>query len=218
MSDDEPITLAEACNLYPRSRLTVSTLRAEAARGRLTIFRMGKRDYTTIAFMRDMVRRCQDEDYRRDSISMRQEANGLSETDNALPAQAALRRTVVALKQGIRVSRAKAHTQARNRPANRRHPLGLCQRTLAVHPSGKERRLQHWQFVKVVGQQAPLRRDLAQLPSLCRGENTRCRSARSGSLARSNRILASGIRPVAGDARCNATAEVPTARAVATPQ
>jgi hypothetical protein len=74
---------------------------------------MGKRDYTTIAFMRDMVRRCQDEDYRRDSISMRQEANGLSETDNALSAQAALRQTVVALKQGMpRISGKSTHPSA----------------------------------------------------------------------------------------------------------
>ena len=110
MSDDEPITLGEACELYPRSRLTKSTLRAEAARGRLTIFRIGKRDYTTVAFMRDMVRRCQDEDYRRNSISTRQEASGLSEMDNALSAQAALNQTVVALKQGLpRISGKNTH-------------------------------------------------------------------------------------------------------------
>ena|SRR5215472_13647061 len=117
MSDDEPITLAEACELYPRSRLTKSTLRAEAARGRLTIFRMGKRDYTTVAFMRDMVRRCQDEDYRRDSISTPQDASGLSEMDNALSAQAALKQTVVALKQGLpRISDKNTQQSADQRP------------------------------------------------------------------------------------------------------
>ena len=100
MSDEEPITLVEACKLYPRSRLTISTLRAEAARRRLTIFRLGKRDYTTVA-MAEMVRRCRDEDYRRDSTSMRQEANGSSETENALSARAALSQTVAALKQGL---------------------------------------------------------------------------------------------------------------------
>lgn len=117
MSDDEPITLGEACELYPRSRLTKSTLRAEAARGRLTIFRIGKRDYTTVAFMRDMVRRCQDEDYRRDSISTLQEASGLSEMDKALSAQAALNQTVVALKQGLpRISGKNTHQSAGQRP------------------------------------------------------------------------------------------------------
>ena len=63
---EEPITLVEACKLYPRSRLTVSTLRAEAARRRLEIFRLGKRDYTTQQAMAEMVRRCREEDYRRD--------------------------------------------------------------------------------------------------------------------------------------------------------
>jgi hypothetical protein len=38
LEDDEPITLAEACKLFPRAKLTVSTLRAEAGRGRLDIF------------------------------------------------------------------------------------------------------------------------------------------------------------------------------------
>ena len=32
MTDAEPIPLADACQLYPGARLTVSTLRAEAAR------------------------------------------------------------------------------------------------------------------------------------------------------------------------------------------
>jgi len=44
IADDEPITLAKACDLFPHVPLTVSTLRAEAARGRLDIFRLGKRD------------------------------------------------------------------------------------------------------------------------------------------------------------------------------
>jgi hypothetical protein len=44
LADDEPIPLADACQLFPRARLTVSTLRAEADRGRLEIFRLGKRD------------------------------------------------------------------------------------------------------------------------------------------------------------------------------
>jgi hypothetical protein len=34
-TDDEPITLAAASRLYPNAKLTVSTLRAEATRGRL---------------------------------------------------------------------------------------------------------------------------------------------------------------------------------------
>lgn len=97
-ADDDPITLAEACKLFPRAKLTVSTLRAEADRERLEIFRLGKRDYTTLRSMREMVRRCQAEDHRRRYTSMR-EVNG-SSTERLASAQAALNQTVQALKGG----------------------------------------------------------------------------------------------------------------------
>jgi hypothetical protein len=99
--DEEPITLADACNLYPRAGLTVSTLRAEATRGRLVVFRLGRRDYTTPRDMRELVRKCRDEDYRRDCTSIRPEAGGSSETERASSARAALSATVTALKQGL---------------------------------------------------------------------------------------------------------------------
>jgi hypothetical protein len=99
--DDEPITLAEACQLYPRAKLTISTLRAEAARGRLDIFRLGKRDYTTPAAMREMVRKCQDAGRHRASILTQNVSNESSATARALSAQAALRETVVALRQNL---------------------------------------------------------------------------------------------------------------------
>jgi hypothetical protein len=108
MTDDDPITLREACALYSQARLTVSTLRAEAARGRLDIFRLGRRDYTTPQAMREMVRRCQDAARRRASISIQDEANGSSETAHVSFAQAALNTTVLALKRDL------PHTSARN--------------------------------------------------------------------------------------------------------
>jgi hypothetical protein len=101
MQDDEPITLADACELYPRAKLTVSTLRAEAGRGRLKIFRLGRRDYTTCRDMQEMIERCREEDYRRDCILTSAEANGSSEMERASSAQAALSATVTALKQGL---------------------------------------------------------------------------------------------------------------------
>jgi len=58
MTEDDPITLKQACGLYPRAKLTVSTLRAEARRGRLEIFRLGRCDSITAEAMREMVRRC----------------------------------------------------------------------------------------------------------------------------------------------------------------
>lgn len=96
----EPITLAEACELYPRSKFKVSTLRAEAGRGRLDIFRIGKRDYTTPAAMREMIRKCQDAARHRASTSTQDGNSGLSETDRASSARAALSQTVEALKSG----------------------------------------------------------------------------------------------------------------------
>lgn len=69
MSTDDPITLAEACKLFPRAHLTASTLRAERDRGRLNIFRLGRRDYTTEADMREMVKSSKDESSRRVSTT-----------------------------------------------------------------------------------------------------------------------------------------------------
>lgn len=101
MTDAAPITLAEACTLYPKARLTISTLRAEAARGRLDIFRLGRRDYTTVEAMREMVRKCQDAARHRASTSIPEGSNGLSETLALSSAQAALNQTVLALKGGL---------------------------------------------------------------------------------------------------------------------
>ena len=98
---DEPLTLKEACALYPRCKFTVSTLRAESSRGRLDIFRMGRRDYTTAAAMREMIRRCQDAARLRASTSTENGDSGSSGTDRASSALAALSQTVVALKSGL---------------------------------------------------------------------------------------------------------------------
>ena len=73
---EEPITLVEACKLYPRSRLTVSTLRAEAARRRLEIFRL---ESATTLLNRPWLKWCVDAAKKitaETSTSMRQEANG----------------------------------------------------------------------------------------------------------------------------------------------
>ncbi len=55
--DDSPITLAEACEKIFAGKIKAATLRAEAERGYLTIFRIGRRDFTTPAFVREMVRK-----------------------------------------------------------------------------------------------------------------------------------------------------------------
>ena len=99
--ENEPITLVEACEIFSRAKLTKSTLRAEADRGHLDIFRLGKRDYTTVRSMRAMVSKCQEESRRRGSTLTRNAANGSSEMAQASSAQAALKQTVTALKAGL---------------------------------------------------------------------------------------------------------------------
>jgi hypothetical protein len=113
--DNDPFPLAEACKIFPHAKLTPSTLRAEANRGRLAVFRLGKRDYTTIAAMRDMVRRCQESACRPASTSIPPGANGLSETEQLSSAQDALSQTLKALKgDSVNTSRASiSQNQAR---------------------------------------------------------------------------------------------------------
>ena len=98
VDDDEPITLAEACKLFPHAKLTLSTLRAENERGNLDIFRLGKRDYTTPGSMREMVRLCREKNRRRGSTSMSRASNGLSETERTHVALAAAQETLRKLK------------------------------------------------------------------------------------------------------------------------
>jgi hypothetical protein len=97
-SDENPITLRDACEVYFRNRIKVASLRAEAARGRLDIFRIGRTDFTTIKDLREMERRCRAEKQVRASISTRDASSGLSETARISSAQDALRRSVSALK------------------------------------------------------------------------------------------------------------------------
>jgi len=73
---DDPITLKEACNLFPRAHLTPSALRAERDRGRLNIFRLGRRHYTTEADMRAMVKSSKESSRRRVSTSTTNADNG----------------------------------------------------------------------------------------------------------------------------------------------
>ena len=112
-SDWEPVPLADACRMFPRIRLTPSTLRAEAARGRIDIFRIGRRDYVTLASIQDMVSKCHDEDRRRAFTSMM--ANGASETAHIASGLVALSQTAMELKSGSPNSSDKSMNQRRDR-------------------------------------------------------------------------------------------------------
>jgi hypothetical protein len=111
-SEDDPITLADACRIVFADKIKVATLRAEASRGRLVIFRIGKRNFTTVNEVRRMVERCRVEREGQGSTLIHDGSNGLSETDRISSAQAALKTTL----QGLRGS--SRNTSARNTSRN----------------------------------------------------------------------------------------------------
>ena len=113
IESDEPITLKEACAVHYRNRIKVASLRAEAARGRLDIFRVGRTDFTTLKNIREMERRCRVEKQARASTLTGPESNGSSETERLSSAQAALSLTVERLKGSSQ------NTLAASTPRNR---------------------------------------------------------------------------------------------------
>jgi hypothetical protein len=98
---ETPITLGEACAIF-RGNLTPATLWAEQKRGRLVIFKIGRRYYTTRNDVELMVSKCRDEAKAPGSISTRIVERGQSETDRAQSAQAALSASVIRLRKSSR--------------------------------------------------------------------------------------------------------------------
>lgn len=89
--DTDPITLQDAASHFGFS---VWTLRTEAGKGRLAIYRIGRKDYTTANDVREMVEKCRVEKRGQGSISIRSASNGSSGTDRASSALAAANETV----------------------------------------------------------------------------------------------------------------------------
>jgi hypothetical protein len=98
MSDDDLITLPQACESFFAGKIKVATLRAEAARGRLTLFRIGRRDFTTRRDLRRMVEKCRVEREAHTYTSTPKGAHGQSETEAVSSAQAAAKASVERLK------------------------------------------------------------------------------------------------------------------------
>ncbi len=96
--DDRPITLNEACSIF-RGSLTPATLRAEHDRGRLVIFKIGRRYYTTRNDVELMVSKCRESQEGRGSISTKSVERGPSATDRAQSARAALSASVLQLRK-----------------------------------------------------------------------------------------------------------------------
>jgi len=107
-SESDPIKLKDAAQHF---NLTVSTLRAEAGRGRLTIYRIGKTDYTTPNDIKEMVRLCRVDPKARDFTLTRRGNIGSSGTDRSSSALAAANETVLRLRSTSRNTSAKSISQ-----------------------------------------------------------------------------------------------------------
>jgi hypothetical protein len=99
VTDDDVITLREAAE---RFGFGISTLRAEAERGRLTTYKIGKRVWTKAADIREMIQKCRVAPKAPAYISIRDGASGSSETERVSSALAAANETVTMLKNASR--------------------------------------------------------------------------------------------------------------------
>jgi hypothetical protein len=100
-NDGDIITLKDAAQHFG---LSVYTLRKEAGDGRLTIYKVGKRFYTTPGDIKEMIRLCRVEQKARDSISIRSARNSSSETEALSSAQAAANEIAQRLKNSSRTT------------------------------------------------------------------------------------------------------------------
>lgn len=99
IADDVPITLAEACTVVFRGKITPATLRAEACRGNLVIERIGRRDFVTLRGIREMREKCRVEQRGHTSGTTTSLGSGMSETDRSNAALAAVAMNVRRLKK-----------------------------------------------------------------------------------------------------------------------
>jgi hypothetical protein len=110
IGDSDIITLKDAAQHFGFS---VYTLRTEADWGRLTIYKIGKRYYTTPADVKEMVRLCRVDQKAPDFTLIRNVNSGLSETERASSALAAARESALRLKNSSHTTLGKSI--ARNR-------------------------------------------------------------------------------------------------------
>lgn len=99
--DHDTITLKDAAQHFG---FTVSTLRAEAKRNNLTIYKIGKRYYTTPSDIRTMVEKCRVDQKDQDFTLIRGASSGLSEMERASSAQAAAKEVMLRLRSSSRVT------------------------------------------------------------------------------------------------------------------
>lgn len=97
--EGDAITLKDAANHFG---FTVATLRAEAERGKLTIYKIGKRLYTTPADIREMVAQCRVDRKAPGFTLTRSESNSSSGMDRASSVLAAAQETTLRLRNSSR--------------------------------------------------------------------------------------------------------------------
>lgn len=98
-ADTDPITLGDASQHF---RIPKGVLKAAGVAGRLTIYKLGTRYYTTPLAIREWVDSCRVDQKGQDFTSIRRARSGSSETDHASSALAAARETALALKNSSR--------------------------------------------------------------------------------------------------------------------
>lgn len=102
---------------FPDGSISLSSLRREAARGRLTIWRVANKDMTTLAEIRSMIERCRvlpcPPDYGSDRPPETGPRPGSSSTADVRSAQAAAR---------LRVTRLKGSSSNTSGPSTMRRP------------------------------------------------------------------------------------------------
>jgi len=98
--DTDPITLAEACELLLRGRVSRSALYAEFQKGNLACERIGKNLFTTPAAIREMREKCRVVPSLPASISAPTTAPGSSATVDATSELDSLKASVQMLKSG----------------------------------------------------------------------------------------------------------------------
>jgi hypothetical protein len=99
IGDSDTITLRDAAQHFGFS---VYTLRTEAGHGRLVIYKIGKRYYTTPADIKEMIRQCRVEQKAQGFTLTRDGNSGLSATERSSSALAAANETALRLKNSSR--------------------------------------------------------------------------------------------------------------------
>jgi hypothetical protein len=96
------ITLEDACKHFLGGKVTVATLRALHKVEKLEIYRIGRRDFTTVSDLKAMQQKCRVEAPARNSGSTRRVRDGRSVTEKASAAQTAVEMKLKLRKQSLR--------------------------------------------------------------------------------------------------------------------